>query len=79
MISYDEAKKLILDVYTSHVIDGSFRLPDGYLFLPVPKSLGKEEYILGGYVKVDFNGKLTEYSPVFNPEEFKQALDNRIE
>lgn len=79
MFSYDSAKNLILQTYKNHIIDASFRLSDGYLFLPVPKDLAKDKYILGGYVKVGFNGEMSEYSAVANPEEFREALDNQIE
>ena len=79
MIAYEEAKNMILKDRTGRVITASYRLPDGYLFLSVPNDLDEESIVFDGYDKVTFTGQLQEYSPVFNPEEFKQALKNRIE
>ena len=41
--------------------------------------MNSEEYVLNGFFKVSNDGKITEYSTVANPEEFKKALNNKIE
>lgn len=79
MISYEAAKGIAMESNADRTMVASNKLPDGYLFSFVPKSLPEGEFFVGGYSKVTFTGQLQEYSPVFNPEEFKQALKNRIE
>lgn len=79
MISYDRAKDIVIRSNRDRIIRASYRLSDGYLFLFVPKDLSTKEFFLGGYFKVTTTGQLQEYSPVFNPEEFKQALKNQLE
>ena len=78
-ISYTEATDLVLNNRPQTVVRSSFRLHDGFIFLPVPSDLGEDDYILGGYVKVTDAGEVVEYSPVEDPEEFKLALKSRIE
>ena len=78
-ITYEKAKALALDDRPGYVIDASFRLPDGYLFLPVPNNLKKGDFILGGFVKVSDSGEVSGYSAVRDPKEFKEALNNKIE
>ena len=79
MITYENAKNIVSKNNLGAILDSSYKLSDGYLFLAVPKDLPEEDFVLGGYFKVAFSGQLQEYSPVMNPEEFKQALINRIE
>lgn len=79
MISYEAAKNIAIEGNPGMVMVASNKLPGGYLFSFVPENLPKGEHYLGGCCKVTFTGQLQEYSPVFNPEEFKQALKNRIE
>jgi hypothetical protein len=79
MISYETAKSIAVKGNDGKNMAASNRLQDGYLFSFIPKDLPEGEFFLGGYCKVTYNGSLEEYSPVCNPEEFKQALKNRIE
>lgn len=79
MISYEKAKELVLKSRPGRIIDASYRLPDGYLFVAVPKSLAEDDCVFDAFTKVPASGSLEEYSPVFNPEEFKQAMKNQIE
>jgi hypothetical protein len=38
-----------------------------------------DKMVLDGYFKVDSNEKISEYSPVKDPEEFKEARKNILE
>lgn len=77
-ITYKKASELILQTYSDSDIIGAFKLPDGYLFSMKPKSWSKDEYVLDGFFKVSNDGVISEYSPVMDPEEFKEALRNEI-
>lgn len=78
-ISYKKAAELILQKYSDSDIIGVFKLPDGYLFSIKPKSWSKDDYVLDGFFKVSSKtGGISEYSPVMDPEEFKEALRNKI-
>ena len=77
-ISYKQASETILQKYSGSDIIGAFKLPDGYLFSIKPKYWSKDEYVLDGFFKVSDTGELSEYSPVMDPEEFKEALQNEI-
>lgn len=79
MISYEKAKELVLKNRPKRVIRASYRLPNGYLFSAVPKNLPEDDVVFDAFCKVSEDGEYNLYSPVFNPEEFKQALKNRIE
>lgn len=79
MIAYEAAKDIAIRGNSGKTMVASNKLPDGYLFSFVPKDLPEGEFFVGGYCRVTFTGQLQDYSPVFNPEEFKQALKNRIE
>ena len=79
MISYNIAKSIILRKYSDSIVVASFKMKDGYIFSIKPKSWKPEEYVLNGFFKVSNDRKITEYSTVANPEEFKKALNNKIE
>lgn len=80
MVNYDQAKKLITQSFKDSKITSAMRLPDGYLFSLKPKSWGDDEYVLDGFFKVSSqDGKISEYSPVMDPAEFKEAMKNEIE
>ena len=79
MIDYSNAKKIVLNKYPDSNIVASFKTPTGYIFSLKPKSWSDSETVLDGMFKISNPGKMTEYSPVADPEEFKLALKNRIE
>ena len=79
-LQYAQAKRIILDAYPDSVVTSGMNLPNGYLFSIQPKDWNEEEILLDPFFKVDGStGAVTEYSPVMDPEEFKQALQNVIE
>ena len=79
-MTYERAKEMILRKYADSNIVASFKIPSGYVFSIKPKNWNDETYVLDGFFKVNSDtGKITEYSPVMDPEEFKKALNNRIE
>lgn len=80
MVSYEQAKKIIISTYPDSNVIGAFKIPSGYIFSLKPKTWKNDEYVLDGFFKVsNRDGKIIEYSPVMDPEEFKTALKNRIE
>jgi hypothetical protein len=77
-IQYKEASEKLLQKFSDSDIIGAFKLTDGYLFSIKPKSWSQDEYVLDGFFKVSSTGVISEYSPVMDPEEFKEALQNEI-
>ena len=77
-ISYKQASEIVLKNYPDSDIIGVFKLSDGYLFSMKPKSWSQDDYVLDGFFKVSSKGVMSEYSPVMDPEEFKEALRNEI-
>ncbi len=79
MIGYADAGKIALkghkDSYVSYIYNaGSF-----WLVVLNLKNLPKGKYLLDPYFKVDKKtGKVSEYSPVKDPDEFKNALKNVV-
>ena len=76
MISYKEAGQLVLNKYDKNssvisVLDAG----SSWIVSIAPKNLSKGEYVLDANFKVNkLTGKVSEYSTVMNPEEFKKAL-----
>lgn len=78
-MNYIDAKETILKKYSDSVINSSYKLKDDYLFSIRPKNFNDTQTLLDPYFKVSNSGKITEYSPVMDPAEFKAAMKNRIE
>lgn len=79
-MTYERAKNIILNKYKDSVVLSAFDTPSGYIFSIQPKTCKKNEYILDGFFKViKATGKIEEYSPVKDPEDFKRARKNRVE
>lgn len=78
-ISYTKAETIILSSYSDSIILCGMDMPDGYLFSIRPKSWKNDQVVLDGFFKVSkSDGKISEYSPVTDPEEFKLAMKNII-
>lgn len=77
-MEFNLAVKKILNQYHDSKIIGAFKIKDGYLFSLKPKSWKDDEYVLDGFFKVTDKEGITEYSPVMDPAEFKEAMKNRI-
>ena len=77
-ITHKQASEIILQKHPDSDIIGAFKLTDGYLFSIKPKSWSQDDYVLDGFFKVSNDGVISEYSPVMDPEEFKEALQNEI-
>ena len=73
--NFDEAKEIVLYNVRDWIIRAAFKLKDGYLFSIAPDM---EAEIVGGFYKVSYEGEMEEYSPVMDPQEFKEALKNPI-
>ena len=78
-LSYFEAKAKVLRAYPGYIVLASNYLPDGYLFSTQPWTVPQGEWYLGGHCKVTYAGEVLDYSPVMDPEEFKEALKHPIE
>lgn len=74
--NYEIAKNRILTRFKTSNIICAMRMKDGFLFSIKPKNA--KDYVLDAFFKVDNNGNITDYSPVMNPEEFKEAMNNII-
>ena len=61
----------------SHAIFG-FEVKDGFVFSLRPDKWPKDEVLMDPFFKVSASGKVTEYSPVMDPEEFKEGMKDRI-
>lgn len=80
MVTYDDAKSIILKTHSDSKINGSYKIPTGYVFSLKPKNWKKDEYVLDGFFKVsNETGKISEYSPTMNLDEFKEMFNNKIE
>lgn len=73
------AEKIILQKYPDSIVNCCLKVPGGYVFGIQPKNWDVNDTLLGGYFKVsNIDGKLTEYSPVMDPEEFKNAMKKPV-
>lgn len=79
MLTYEQAKQVILKEYADSKVVNGYQMKDGYLFSIRPKAWDDDKMVLDGYFKVDSNEKISEYSPVKDPEEFKEARKNILE
>lgn len=77
-LTWQAAQTKILNQYPNSKVLAIMRLKNAYLFSIQPKSYAGNNYALDAYFKVDYSGKISEYSPVMDPEEFKNAMQNRI-
>lgn len=77
-LTWQSAQTKILNQYPDSKILAVMPLKNGYLFSIQPKSYKNNEYALDAYFRVDYSGKISEYSPVMDPAEFKKAMANRI-
>lgn len=78
-LTYEEARKGILNAMPGWRIAASFSAEFGFVFSMLPESLSKNDYVLGGFYSVSFAGEINGYSPVMNPEEFKEIMRCPIE
>ena len=78
--SFDEAKINIDYNFRDYTVSGVFELGEDYLFVVTPQNMGDDDYVLGGYYRISTeDGSIHGYSPVANPQEFKEALDKKIQ
>ena len=75
-IEYSDASKIILDKYKDSEILCAMRINDGILFSIKPKDT--KDYVLDAFFKVTNKKSIEEYSPVMNPSEFGEAMNNII-
>ena len=79
-ITVNNAKQILLKKYPDSVVNAVLDTPSGYILYIQPKDWDKSKGICNGYFKINkTTGKISEYSPVMDPEEFKTAMKNRIE
>lgn len=80
MMNYKKAKLTLLKRYPDSKVISSFDCGNSYIFSLKPKTWKDDDYVLDGLFKVSKTSyDITEYSPVMNPEEFKNAMSNKIE
>ncbi len=77
--SFSEATKNIECNFSGFVVNAVYAIDSGYIFSIEPKEMSDNKYVLGGFYKIErMTGEITGYSPVMNPEEFKNALNNPV-
>ena len=78
-VTYESAVKTINEAYPDSHIVCAMQVPSGYVFSIKPNDWDDNSTLLDGFFKVSTtDGKLTEYSPVMDPEEFGLAINNPI-
>lgn len=91
-VTYEEAKKSIIKNFiacstektqatsTTDIggwkISAAYRINSGYLFSLSPTEMSGNDYVLGGFYKVDkVTGEISCYSPVMDLDEFKNKQE----
>lgn len=77
--TYGEAKKRILKEHPESIVTRGMKTKLGFIFALRPKNFDSSKQLLDPYFQVTTTGKVQEYSPVMDPEEFKYALSHIIE
>lgn len=80
MVNYEDAKSKILDKYKNYKIVNAFDLSNRYVFVLYPKSKDpKNELLLDSFYSVrKDNGKVEDYTPLLDMNEFKKAVKNPL-
>ena len=73
---YIRAKKILLEKFKDSEILCAMTIKNGFLFSIKPKNA--KDYVLDAFFKVTHEGSIEEYSPVMNPKEFRNAMNNVI-
>ena len=73
------AGDLVLKEYKDGVVSAIMELDNAFIVCLIPKNLKDGDISLDSFFKVEkSSGKVSEYSPVMDPEEFKKALKNIV-
>lgn len=78
-MSYNDAKRILLSKYSDSIVTFSYKTPDGYVFCIKPKGWDDNKILIDPYFKVLNTGKIIEWNPVMNIEEYKKYSKNPIE
>lgn len=79
MIDYKEANKLVMELHKNSKVTSTMDAGNKFIISLVPNNLKKGEFVLDGFFSVDKKtGKVNEYSPVMDTEEFKRAMKNVV-
>lgn len=74
MVNFLEAKKQITSKYPNEEIIEAIDIGDKYVFTLYPKGYDKDELLMDPFYSVDKKtGLISEYSPLFGMEKFKEA------
>ena len=78
-VTLDGVKRIVLKAYPDSIINSIMETENNYIVNIQPKDWDDNEVILDGFFKVSkITGKLTEYSPVMDVNEFKYALNHPV-
>jgi hypothetical protein len=78
-MTFNDAKQTILRRFRDSNITLAFEINSGFVFSIKPKNWSKDDAILDAFFLVNkTNGRIYEYSPLLNPDEFKHAIYNRV-
>lgn len=75
MLTYEEANKLVLEKHKDAHVTCTMDAGKKFIIALKPNSYDNDKFVLDGTFAVDkLTKKVSEYSPVMDPEEFKAAM-----
>jgi hypothetical protein len=78
-MTYNKAKSIIMQKFKDSNIVLAFEIDSGFVFSIRPMQWDSKDMILDAFFMVDKkHGKVSEYSPLMNSDEFKYSIKNRI-
>lgn len=78
-LTVDGAKRIMEKAYPDSFVTSIMDSPKGYICSLKPKNWNPNEMLMGNFFKVSKSDcKISEYSPVMDPEEFKLAMKNTV-
>lgn len=79
MITHEKAAEIVIAAYPDSIVNSVMDAKAGYIVNIQPKNWNDNDVILDGFFRVDKRtGKLSEYSPVADVDEFKYALAHPV-
>ena len=78
-MDFKEAGNLVIKEYSEGIVEAVMDSGNSFIVSIIPKNLKDGDMSLDSFFKVDKKTKkVSEYSPVMDPEEFKKALKNIV-
>lgn len=78
-MDFKEAGNIVAKEYPDGIVSAIMEIDNSFIICLIPKNLKPGDISLDSFFKVDKKTKkISEYSPVMDPEEFKKALKNIV-